>query len=95
MRISATHSIWKKLYESIDFKSSIFILSYTDGFVDDKKLDLSNLGNLDIPEKNNDKFHGIFIWEFASTVLDELIALKSKMLSFSCGVKKISVLMIE
>ena len=52
-----------------------FVLSFSDGNVDDKYMDLSNL---DTPIKSNNKVPGKFKHELVSREIEEFIVLKPK-----------------
>ena len=56
-----------------------FVLSFTEGNVDNEHMDLSNLES---PIKTNNKIQGKFEHEFGSRIIEELIALSPKIYSF-------------
>ena len=56
-----------------------FVLSYSEGKVIDKHMDVSNL---DIPIKTNNKVPGKFKHELGSRIIEEFIALSPKTHSF-------------
>ena len=56
-----------------------FVLSYSEGKVNDEHMDLSNL---DIPIKTNNKVPGKFKHELGSRIIEEFIALSPKTYSF-------------
>ena len=56
-----------------------FVLSFTEGIVDNEPMDFSNL---DPPIKTNNKVTGKFKHELGSRIIEEFIALSPKTYSF-------------
>ena len=65
--------------------TDIFVLGFSEGSVDDKNMDLSNL---DTPIKTNNKVRGKFKHELGSREIEEFVVLKPKTYSFKNGTAK-------